>query len=123
MPLNDIIPAKYRKPVYVAYALVGVALGAIATAYGPDNVPEWHAVTTNVVLYIGGAFGLTAAANTIVSRSTDSDTAEEIEPDDTDDVPLDELTDGDEPIEEDLDALAAAEVDETPVPEDYRPRH
>lgn len=123
MPLNDIIPAKYRKPVYVAYALAGVALGAIATAYGPDNVPEWHAVTTNVVLYIGGAFGLTAAANTIVSRSTDSDTAEEIEPDDTDDVPLDELTDGDEPIEEDLDALAAAEVDETPVPEDYRPRH
>ena len=40
MPLNDIIPAKYRKPVYGAYALIGVALSAIATAYGPDNVPE-----------------------------------------------------------------------------------
>lgn len=122
MNLNDIIPAKYRKPVYVAYALVGVALGAIATAYGPDSVPEWHAVTTNVVLYIGGAFGLTAAANTIVSRTTDSDHAEEIEPDDTDDIPLDKLTDADEPIEDDYEALAA-EVDDTPPAVGYRPRH
>lgn len=123
MPLNDIIPAKYRKPIYVAYALVGVALGAIATAYGPDNVPEWHAVITNVVLYIGGAFGLTAAANTIVSRSTDSDHAEEIEPDDVDDIPLDELTDADNPVDEDLEALTLAEVDNTPPAEGYRPRH
>lgn len=94
MSLNEIIPAKYRKPVYVAYALVGVALGAIATAYGPENVPDWHAVTTNVVLYIGGAFGLTAAANTIVSKRVgDTDSDEELEPDDSEDVPLDELED------------------------------
>lgn len=90
MSLNEIIPAAWRKPTYIIYAPVGVALGAIATAYGPDNIPEWHAVTTSVVLYIGGAFGLTAAANTIVSRSADSDHAEEIDPDDTDDVALDE---------------------------------
>lgn len=94
MTLNDIIPAKYRKPIYVVYALVGVALGAIATAYGPENVPDWHAVTTNVVLYIGGAFGLTAAANTIVyKRVGDTDSDEEVEPDDSEDVPLDELED------------------------------
>lgn len=117
MPLNDIIPAKYRKPVYVAYALVGVALGAIATAYGPDNVPEWHAVTTNVVLYIGGAFGLTAAANTIVTKHVGAtDDAEEIDPDDVDDVPLEEDGEYEEPE-------LATEVDETPVPADYRPRH
>ncbi|AZL13770.1 hypothetical protein CXR25_13805 [Brevibacterium aurantiacum] len=117
MTLNEIIPATWRKPTYVAYALVGVALGAIATAYGPDNIPEWHAVTTNVVLYIGGAFGLTAAANTIVSRSADSDEAEEVDPDDAEDVPLDEDSE-----HEDED-LADEEVDDTPVPDDYEPRH
>ncbi|WP_350269329.1 hypothetical protein AAFP32_12100 [Brevibacterium sp. CBA3109] len=117
MSLNDIIPAAWRKPTYVVYALVGVALGAIATAYGPDNIPEWHAVTTNVVLYIGGAFGLTAAANTIVSRSADSDDAEEVDVDDTDDVPLDE---GGYYEDEDL---AEAELDLTPPADDYEPRH
>lgn len=117
MSLNDIIPAAWRKPTYVVYALIGVALGAIATAYGPDNIPEWHAVTTNVVLYIGGAFGLTAAANTIVSRSVDSDDAEEVDSDDTDDVPLDE----DSGYEDE--ALTDAELDLTPPADDYEPRH
>lgn len=117
MSLNEIIPGAWRKPTYLVYALVGVALGAIANAYGPDNVPEWHAVTTNVVLYIGGAFGLTAAANTIVSRSADSDEAEEIDSDDAEDVPLDEDS---ECEDEDL---ADEEVDDTPVPDDYEPRH
>ena len=118
MNLHDIIPAKYRKPIYAVYALVGVALGAIATAYGPDNVPEWHAVTTNVVLYIGGAFGLTAAANTIVTKPVpNTDNAEEVEVDDADDEPLDD------DVDDVHEALAAAEVDNTPPPEDYRPRH
>lgn len=116
MNLHDIIPAKYRKPIYAVYALVGVALGAIATAYGPENVPEWHAVATNVVLYVGGAFGLTAAANTIVTKDVpDTDNADEVEVYDADDEPLED--------EEDLDALAAAETDDTPPPEGYRPRH
>lgn len=53
----------------------------------------------------------------------DTDNAEEIEPDDADDVPLDELIDADEPIEEDYEALAAAEVDDTPPAVGYRPRH
>lgn len=132
MSLNDIIPAKYRKPVYVAYALAGVALGAIATAYGPDNVPEWHAVTTNVVLYVGGAFGLTAAANTIVDQRANGDEPI-IEPDDDNDIidpdeiePVEELDDlelskADEQAA--LDAQLAAEIDDTPPPEDYQPRH
>lgn len=117
MSLNEIIPATWRKPLYLTFVLVSVALGAIATAYGPENAPAWHAVTTNVVLYIGGAFGLTAAANTIVSRSADSDDAEEVEPDDDEDIPLDE--DGEYDDEE----LAEAEGDDTPVPYDYEPRH
>lgn len=117
MTLNEIIPATWRKPTYVVYALIGVTLGAIATAYGPDSIPEWHAVTTNVVLYIGGAFGLTAAANTIVTRSTDSDNAEEIDVDDTDDVPLDE--DG----EYEDEVLADAELDLNPPVDDYEAKH
>lgn len=108
MSLNDIIPAEYRKPIYVVYALIGVALGAIATAYGPDNVPDWHAVTSNVYLYIGGAFGLTAAANTIIRDHVgDTDDAEEIDPEDFEDIPLDE----------------EEEIDTTPVDDDYEPRH
>lgn len=117
MSLNEIIPAAWRKPLYLAFVLVSVALGAIATAYGPENTPAWHAVTTNVVLYIGGAFGLTAAANTIVARSTYSDDAEEIESDDAEDIPLDE--DGEYDDEE----LADAEVDLSPAADYYRPRH
>lgn len=117
MSLNEIIPAAWRKPTYVIYALIGVALGAIATGYGPDSVPEWHAVTTSVFLYVGGAFGLTAAANTIVSRSTDSESDEEIDPDDEDDIPLDEDT---EYYDEEI---ASTEVDVTPPADDYTPRH
>lgn len=118
MSLNEIIPAAWRKPTYLVYALIGVALGAIAQAFGGvDNVPEWHAIVTNVYLYIGGAFGLTAAANTIVSRFSDSDSAEELDPDDADDVPLDEDSEYED------EALADEEIDETPVPVDYDPKH
>lgn len=118
MSLNEIIPAAWRKPTYLVYALIGVALGAIAQAFGGvDNAPEWHAIVTNVYLYVGGAFGLTAAANTIVSHRADSDDAEEIDPDDSEDVPLDE--DGEYDDEE----LADAEVDLSPAADYYRPRH
>lgn len=120
MNLNDIIPAAWRKPTYLVYALIGVALGAIAQAYGGvDSVPEWHAIVTNVYLYVGGAFGLTAAANTIVTKHVpDTDNADEVEVNDTDDEPLEDDDD-----EEDIEALAAAEVDLTPPPEDYQPKH
>lgn len=49
--------------------------------------------------------------------------AEELEPDDTEDEPLDEDTDDEEPTDEGLEALAAAEVDMTPPAEGFRPRH
>lgn len=118
MSLNEIIPAAWRKPTYLVYALIGVALGAIAQAFGGvDNVPEWHAIVTNVYLYVGGAFGLTAAANTIVSHRSDSDDAEEVEPDDAEDLPLDEDSEYND------EELAAAEVDLSPPADDYRPRH
>ncbi|WP_432789230.1 hypothetical protein QYM46_12900 [Brevibacterium sp. K11IcPPYGO002] len=52
----------------------------------------------------------------------DTDNAEEIDPDDDDDEPLDDIDD-EEPTDEGLEALAAAEVDNTPPVEDYRPKH
>lgn len=74
---------------------------------------------------LGALLGWAATPNgyTSAGEIPDTDNAAEVDIDDSDDVPLDELADGDEPIEEDLEALAAAEVDGTPVPEDYRPRH
>lgn len=125
--LNEIIPGTWRKPLYAIYALIGVIGGAIAVAYG-DAQPEWLTISTNVYLFVGGALGLTAAANTdTVTKSSlpgdwagaDSDEVipvdeddEEFEDDNVDDLPA--VTDED---------LAAAEVDDTPPPEGYQPRH
>ncbi|WP_172169353.1 hypothetical protein [Brevibacterium sp. CT2-23B] len=123
MNLNEIIPAAWRKPTYAVYALIGVALGAIATAYGPEHVPARHAVATNVFLYVGGAFGLTAAANTIVNQRANGDEPI-IEPDDDndiidpDEIEPDEELDSLEVVKADeqaaLDAQLAAEIDKTP---------
>lgn len=67
--LTEIIPAAWRKPIYAAFALAGLALGVIASWYGPEHVPDWHAAATNVYLYVGGALGITAAANTLSART------------------------------------------------------
>lgn len=152
--LNEIVPGTWRKPLYAIYALIGVIGGAIAVAYG-DTPPEWLTVATNVYLFVGGALGLTAAANTdTVTKSTlpgdwsgaDSDEVIPVLDDDEsedgfdaepegeadDEVPavvgtLDEDEDDADPEgpadNEALDELAAAEVDDTPPPDDYTPRH
>lgn len=132
MNLHDIIPAKYRKPTYAVYALIGVGLGAIATAYGPEHVPAWHAIVSNVYLYVGGAFGLTAAANTIVNQRATGDEPI-IEPDDDNDIIDTEEIEPDEELDDlelakadeqaVLDEQLSADVDATSPPEDYRPRH
>ena len=140
--LNDVIPAAWRKPIYAVFAVVGVALGAVASAYGPEHVPAWHAVTMNVYLYVGGALGFTAAANTIVGgkftgnepveREEDelagvTDTAEDdIEVDVEEEEPLTDAIDvegGYDSDQEALDAALLADMDETPVADDYEPRH
>lgn len=53
-----VIPAKFRKYVYAAFALAGIVVGALAVA-GVDvgKAPD-------VITYLGIAFGLTAASNT-----------------------------------------------------------
>lgn len=55
--LEDIIPAKYRKYLYAAFALAGIVTGALAVA-GVDV-----GRTPDVLAYLGIAFGLTAASN------------------------------------------------------------
>ena len=52
-----LIPAKYRKYAYAAYALAVIVAGALAVA-GVDT-----GKTTDVLAYIGAALGLTAASN------------------------------------------------------------
>ena len=71
----------------------------------------------------GALLGKPARPVYLDATPLDSDSAEELEPDDTDDEPLDEDTDDEEPTDEGLEALAAAEVDDTPPAEGYSPRH
>ena len=147
--LNDIIPAAWRKPIYAVFAVVGVALGAVASVYGPEHVPAWHAVTMNVYLYVGGALGFTAAANTIVGGKFTGNEPVEREEDELvgpegegqdvelteDELELEHVADDDaltDAVDEEagfdeaqaqLDAALAADVDDTPVADDYEPRH
>jgi len=60
--LRDIIPATWRKPIYAAYAVIGVVLGAIQIVINPD--PEWLDKTFAVYAFLGGAVGLVASGNT-----------------------------------------------------------
>lgn len=61
---TDVIPAKYRKSVYRAYALGAVVLGVwqILGIY-----PDLRETATAVWAYLAAAFGLVAAGNTAVA--------------------------------------------------------
>lgn len=56
-----LIPAKYRKYAYAAYALSVIVAGALAIAGVQTGK------TTDVLAYVGAALGLTAASNTDVT--------------------------------------------------------
>lgn len=64
--LQDIVPAHYRKIAYAAYALIGVLLGAIQVGYGAAEAGQPVPLTVALAVYafLGGALGVTAAANT-----------------------------------------------------------
>lgn len=64
--MHDILPPTARKIAYVVFAVIGVAFGATQTGFTTAEVaaPLWLTVAFQVYLYIGGAFGLVAAANT-----------------------------------------------------------
>lgn len=69
-PLAEIIPAAYRSTLYVAFALVGVALGATQVGFASAEAgqPTWLTVALSVYAFIGGAMGFTASANTPAPR-------------------------------------------------------
>lgn len=64
-PLTNTLTPAIREKLYLAYTLIGVALGAIQVAFitGDSGQPEWLTVTLGVFAFVGGALGLTAASN------------------------------------------------------------
>ena len=66
MNISTYIPAAWRKPIYGAFAVLGVVIGAIQVgiaAIGAEN-PEWLLVVLAVFPFVAGAIGFTASANT-----------------------------------------------------------
>lgn len=66
MNISRYIPASWRKPIYGAFAVAGVVIGAIQVgiaATGAAN-PEWLLVVLAVFPFVAGAVGFTASANT-----------------------------------------------------------
>lgn len=142
--LNDVIPAAWRKPIYAAYALAGAVIGAVQVGYlsAEAGQPVWLTVTLAVYGFIGTAIGFTASANTpaggkftgnepVVPEVDElagvTDTAEDdIEVDVEEEEPLTDAVDeeaGFDESQEALDAALLADMDETPVADDYEPRH
>ena len=147
--LNDVIPAAWRKPIYAAYALAGAIIGAVQVGYlsAEAGQPVWLTVTLAVYGFIGTAIGFTASANTpaggkftgnepVVPESDElvgpegegqdveltEDELEHVADDDalTDAIDVEGGYDSDQ---EALDAALLADMDETPVADDYEPRH
>lgn len=72
MNISNYIPASWRKPIYGAFAVIGVLLGAAQVgiaAVGEAN-PDWLLVVLAVFPFLAGAIGFTASANT---NSTNDD--------------------------------------------------
>ena len=66
MNISNFIPASWRKPIYGAFAVAGVVIGAIQvgiSATGSEN-PEWLLIVLAVFPFLAGAVGFTASANT-----------------------------------------------------------
>lgn len=66
MNISTYIPASWRKPLYGAFAVIGLTIGAFQI--GIDSVsgaePEWLTIAINVFPFVATAIGFTAAANT-----------------------------------------------------------
>lgn len=64
--LEDILTPKQRKLFYAIFGLVGVALGATLAGFAAAEagVPVALKVALGVYTFLGGAFGVTAVANT-----------------------------------------------------------
>lgn len=68
--LIDLVSPETRKKAYLVYTLAIILQGAAAIGFATAGVdaPQWIEVVNQITLYLGGAFGLTAAANTYVEH-------------------------------------------------------
>ena len=91
MNISAYIPAAFRKPLYGAFAVIGVIIGAIQVGFAAAEVgnPLWLNITLAVFPFVAGAVGFTASANT----SNDLDVADTISA--RHDVDVDLFEDGD----------------------------
>ena len=66
MNISAYIPAAFRKPLYGAFAVAGVIIGAIQVGFAAAEVgnPLWLNITLAVFPFVAGAVGFTASANT-----------------------------------------------------------
>ena len=66
MNISSYIPAAWRKPIYGAFAVAGVVIGAIQVGFAAAEVgnPLWLNITLAVFPFVAGAVGFTASANT-----------------------------------------------------------
>ena len=66
MNISSYIPAAWRKPIYGAFAVLGVVIGAIQVGFSAAEVgnPLWLNITLAVFPFLAGAVGFTASANT-----------------------------------------------------------
>ena len=66
MNISTYIPAAWRKPIYGAFAVAGVVIGAIQVGFAAAEVgnPLWLNITLAVFPFVAGAVGFTASANT-----------------------------------------------------------
>ena len=69
MNISAYIPAAFRKPLYGAFAVLGVVIGAIQVGFSAAEVgnPLWLNITLAVFPFLAGAVGFTASANTDTS--------------------------------------------------------
>lgn len=83
MNVTQLIPARLRSALYVAYGVAAVAIGATSTWFATTNgaVPGWVGGVTAVLAYVGGALGFVAAGNTTVTAEPDENL--DIDVDDT----------------------------------------
>ena len=66
MNISTYIPAAWRKPIYGAFAVAGVVIGAIQVGFAAAEAgnPLWLNITLAVFPFVAGAVGFTASANT-----------------------------------------------------------
>ena len=77
--LLDTLPHAVRRSVYVAYAALGLVLGAIQVGYGTTE-PTWVTQALAVYAFVGTGVGLTARAHTPTQASTGPSSSRRLRP-------------------------------------------